>query len=212
MAKLVAGFDPGGTGKFGWCIAEMGSLPLQIRSTGVASFARDAAEAIQANIAQDDTLVGAGIDAPLFWSASGDRAVDQIVRHAVGAAGGQTSTVMHVNSMQGSCLIQGVVVGLCLREAAEGVPLTESHPKAMLWLTETASPGNPPAQIDITALGQFFILPDNKNRSDHERDAALGALSAWAMIRQPKGWQDLYPREREPFSALGPPLAYWMPM
>jgi hypothetical protein len=88
--------------------------------------------------------------------------------------------------------------------------LTESHPKAALWLLRLAVPGNPVASVDLAQLQSFFsgLVQD---ASDHERDAALGALSAFAMTTGLEGWRDLFPLEINPFTPIAEPLGYWLP-
>jgi hypothetical protein len=132
------------------------------------------------------------------------------VRDAVRHKGGRTSTVQHVNSLRGACLVQGVLAGMLLRQRLAAVPITEAHPKAWLWTSGTAKPGHPPGAISLSNLPQFQV--NGTGHPDHARDAAIATLAAWAMIHQPTGWCDLYLQEANPLSPLAAPLGYWMPM
>ena len=79
-----------------------------------------------------------------------------------------------------------------LRERLPGLPITESHPKALLYLQPEARPIN--------------------SNSDHERDAILGAVAAWAMWSKQPLWRDLYADNHEPRWLVLAPLYYFMPI
>jgi len=211
--NILLGFDPGGAGAFGWCVAEHSAqLPIRIRRTGIANDAQGAVDAALSFVVNGaDTVLAAAIDAPLFWVASGDRRADQLVRDRVRQSGGQSSSVQHVNSLQGACLIQGILAGLLLRTIHPELRLTESHPKAFLWIAGIANDGLPAVMVTLQHLAQL-IESDEAGSCDHERDAAIATLSAWAMVVGLAGaWTDLYPLEEHPYSPLAQPLAYWMP-
>jgi Protein of unknown function (DUF429) len=208
---LFLGFDPGGAGAFGWCVTENRSnLPLPVRASGVADNAEAAVGDALFHVRADEAVEGVGIDAPLFWVACDDRRVDQLVRAAVRRRGGRTSTVQHVNSLRGACLVQGVLAGMLLRRRFAGVPISEAHPKAYLWVSGTAQPGQPPSTIGLSNLSEFQI--SGIGHADHVRDAAIATLSGWALVHRPPGWSDLYLQEINPQSPLAAPLGYWMPM
>ncbi len=192
--KILLGLDPGGAGNFGWCITQytkvMPVIPLACGLTDNASLAiRYALDAIP----EGSTLVSAGIDAPLFWSKSGPRNADLTVRHAIKQAGAPhaSGSVQDINSLRGACLIQGMLAALELRERFPDLPITESHPKALRWLL--------PALLDIEA------------RSEHERDALLATVSAWAVFNQPTDWEDLFAHEENAFTPISMPVLYMMP-
>lgn len=110
--KLILGFDPGGDKKFGWCIATDFESHLKILKSGTDNNAFNAVSAVITSIKTIETkieVLAAGIDSPLFWIANGDREVDKFVRKAIAKKGGNTSTVMSVNSLKGACLIQGII-------------------------------------------------------------------------------------------------------
>jgi hypothetical protein len=209
----LLGFDPGGAGSYGWCVLkDQATLPLSVHCMDVANNAQQAVEAaLKAAESTHGRVAAAGIDAPLLWVPAGDRNVDQIVRTRICDLGAPSGTVQHVNSLRGACLVQGVLAALLLRRSLPEIQISESHPKALLWLIGTATPENPPSGIPLSQLHSHFdSVPDNP--SDHERDAALGALSAWAMVHRPAGWRDLYAQEDQAISPIANNLAYWLPV
>jgi hypothetical protein len=210
---LLLGFDPGGKKSFGWCVAENALvLPLQIRATGVVDNARDAILKAFACIKYGEQVFAAAIDAPMFWVPCGDRKVDRIVRNQVCGLKCPGGTVQAVNSLRGACLVQGMLTGILLREKFPALPITESHPKATLWLLRLADQKRNPASI-LHALSRL-VVSASVGKTDHERDAAVAVLSAWAMTNQAHGWKDLYleeQKEQKPYSPIESPLAYWMP-
>jgi hypothetical protein len=113
------------------------------------------------------------------------------------SAGGQSGTVSHVNSLRGACLVQGVLIARLSRERWPEVPITESHPKALLRLSAQAR--------------EFAAGSDLQSIGEHGRDAALGAYAAHAMVAQSEGWHNLVTQERAPFFPGGSNVAYWFP-
>ncbi len=61
------------------------------------------------------------------------------------------------------------------------------------------------------SLTRYFDVGPHQMATDHERDAALGALGAWAMIHRTGGWSELRVRDPDAVSPLAEPLGYWMP-
>ncbi len=211
--SVLLGFDPGGEDGFGWCLADhTPALPLRVRATGVVDNAQEALRAVGAHVLPGEQILGAGIDAPLFWVSSGDRMADRILRGELRELGVPSpgGTVQAVNSLRGACLVQGIMTGVLLRDRYPSLPITESHPKALLWLLRLANQRQHPAGILLSAMPQFRV-PDVKGATDHERDAAVATLSAWAMLSRPVGWRDLHGQEQHPYSPLALPLGYWMP-
>lgn len=97
-----------------------------------------------------------------------------------------------------------------LRREVPEIRITESHPKALLWLLNVATIKRPVVEICIGQLGDF-IESKSLSLSDHERDAALGAVAAWAMINRRSGWRDLCREEEYAFTPVSP-VEYWMPI
>ena len=193
MTYLI-GLDPGGAGNFGWCVVENTTqLPTLAIQSGLANDAGSAISAVVASIPMNGEVDAVGIEAPLFWSMSGARNADIIVRAAIREAGAPhpAGTVQDVNSLRGACLVQGMLAAIALRDLYEDVPITEAHPKALRWLF--------PQAATISA------------RSEHERDAILAAIAAWALIKQLGGWSDLLLEEQCQYTPVKPPLHYYMP-
>ena len=125
----------------------------------------------------DTSVLAAGIDAPLLWSSTNGRSVDDAVRQALRNSGFKPSklggTVQHFNSLRGSCTVQGVMLAKFLREVWD-VEITEAHPKAVEHLLRHS--GQPSMVKMIDHLTHGLIT--------HERDAVLSAITAWAMYRR----------------------------
>jgi len=217
--STYVGFDPGGLDRFGWAVVKGDSFPLDLVGHGIADHAQGAFTA-----ATDCTASGkinaVGIDAPLFWIRDGDRHADLTVRAAIRQQGCPTAsgTVQHVNSLRGACLIQGILVAMiCQQEIAKEIPITESHPKALLWLLgkgTAARRQDNEALTDLNELSDLIKVEGSGVQafSQHERDAVLGAVAAFAMDSRLMGWQDLYSLETNTITPLDPPPAYWMPL
>ena len=135
---LILGFDPGGEGKatspgtFGWCICSTRNGTLQPPlETGLAKNAWDAlrqvTEALQRHYpTRQPPVLAAGIDAPLFWNPQGKRTVDSYLKQVLKSSS-MANSVMHINSLPGACLAQGLLLGRHLREIWD-FPITEAHP------------------------------------------------------------------------------------
>jgi len=211
---VILGFDPGGKNQFGWCVAEgTNSGRLRLRASDIASHAAEAVTAALRSSGDFGKVEAAGIDSPLFWVADGDRRADMTVRSAMKRVGAinVSGTVQHVNSLRGACLSQGIVAAHLLRRELPEIRITESHPKALLWLLHVASRiKRPVTEVGIGHL-RDFVECEWSRLSDHERDAALGAVAASAMINRRSGWRDLYLEENNPFTPVSP-VEYWMPV
>lgn len=208
---LILGLDPGGENRFGWCISEDTEyLPLSILHCGVASHAQGAIDAAL-RLGGADRIAGTGIDSPLFWTPDGDRKVDKLLRQNIRRRGGPTTTVMSVNSLQGACLVQGVLAGQLIRKRFSDARITEAHPKALLWLLGLANAATPVNDVYSSALSRFIVF-GNSRISEHERDAALGAVTAWAMLHASKGWRDISKDESSAMHPWDTPVSYWMPV
>jgi hypothetical protein len=208
---VTLGFDPGGAGQFGWAVLECPSnVTPRLRACGSALHADDAVHAGCAKLRVDDRLVAAGIDSPMYWTPSGDRAAERIVRDAMRARGARNvgGTVQHPNSLRGACVVQGPTTALLLRHRFPGVPITEAHPKALLWLLGIATSTRQPGQL---APQDFEALFRCSYSCEHERDAILAAWTAYAMVTQRFGWINLVERERDPLF-IGGKVGYWLPL
>jgi len=209
----IAGFDPGGVASFGWCLTEAESgQRIQIREAGVTNHASLAVRCVLDALPAGARLAAAGIDSPLYWSLGGNRSSDLAVRALIRQLGAPNpgGTVQSPNSLRGACLVQGALAAHLLRCAVPEVRITESHPKALLWLLALASRKRAEASICIADLCDH-ISGGSASDSDHERDAALGALASLAMVEGWDGWRDLAADEDDPFFPVGP-VEYWMPL
>lgn len=211
---IILGFDPGGIGRFGWCVAEgTPAGELWLCEAGVADHAAGAVSAALNHAGDPRWIRAAGIDSPLFWVADGDRRAERSIRAAMTRLGAKNvgGTVQQVNSLRGACLVQGIMATRLLRQALPTVGVTESHPKALLWLLKIANEDRRVAEVTITHLSEFVKVPESLQLSDHQRDAALGAVGAWAMVTRPAGWRDLFQDEEGAFVPVAP-VEYWMPI
>jgi len=213
---IYLGFDPGGDKRFGWAVCSSKAGTLHVRSTGEASSAGEAVEAVKellSHISKPRPVVGAGIDAPLFWAENGGpRDVDETVRCAVKKLGGPSSgnTVQQINSLMGACLVQGVLMANLLHGLYPKIAITETHPKALLYLLGIASKEKPPKSVSLADLAEYVSF-DKGRVSEHERDAILGAVAAFAQTEKRQGWKDLFKKEKSPVTPFTYPVAYWMP-
>ena len=198
---VVLGFDPGGRGKFGWSICEIVGGQLGIIETGVASDALEVIGTVSAALPSNVRVLAAGIDAPMFWSDTGTRRVDRIVKEAVRMHGGRPLVVLAVNGLRGAVLVQGVLLGSHIHQELN-VPITEAHPTALLQLPGAAIPCRLRAELEQLRI----------ERSEHERDAVVAAFAAWSMHRRTPGWRNLYWDEPNPILPLRTPVSYWMPI
>ena len=190
------GLDPGGKNNFGWAVIEVVEADSTI-STLRSGTGSDVIEVMAAITESPCTApLGAGIDAPLYWSRSKvERKADCNIRKAVIKAGKHGAIVGHVNSLKGACLAQGILAAVAIAERWPTIAITESHPKAL-------------AAVKPIILRQFkrFNFP-----TEHERDAALGAYSALSQWRKDSDWSNLIEHESHPFFPSGSPVSYWFP-
>lgn len=201
MPMIFAGFDPGGENAFGWAVLTLNNCQLKLDSSGTCSYALSALEALS-NALRGRKPKAIGIDAPLHWVASGDREADKIVRGLVREAKGMPSTVNHVNSLRGACIVQGVLIAHLtqLRWEKEKTLVTEAHPKALLQVSSSAR--------------KWANRLKLQNKPEHERDAALAAYCAhaFAFTKKSRNWRNLVsPNEQELFFPSGKEAAYFFP-
>ena len=124
-AAYWVGADPGGIENFGIAILTGDKQPQTLS----ANCADEAVAFVRDHL--DRAPAGVGVDAPLWWSSgrSGDRHADQWLRKRYGLSGGE---VQAGNSLRGAALTQGAMFVQRMRENYPVVPVTESHPKALL--------------------------------------------------------------------------------
>ena len=187
--------------------------PVRVRTTGAERHAEAAVTAALNHVRPKDQVVAAAIDSPLYWTATGERVADVKIRNDIcqlGAGSSAGGTVQHPNCLQGACVVQGPIAALLLRREFPNLPLTESHPKALLWALEIASVRLKPKAITTSHLGRF--VHGSIGSSEDERDAVLGALAAWHMVKRSPGWSDLVALENDPLFFTSDSVSYWFPI
>ena len=228
---FILGFDPGGAGRFGWSICETvdGEL-LPPTKTGLAKDAWHAINQVKKALPDNPAVLAAGIDAPLFWSKTGNRTVDVKLRQALkdteypgSKLGG---TVQTVNSLQGACIAQGLSLARYLSDTRWYLTMTESHPRALCHLLNymgqqdtlkrlTAGLADYEQYATRCLCGCGEAKKPKETLADHKRDAVLAGISAWAAICQPAPtWQNLYDEVNEPHRIMPFDIciSYWMPI
>jgi predicted nuclease with RNAse H fold len=118
------GADPGGIDNFGVAALHAdGSFDTWGRSS-----VDEAVELI-------DAPEAIGIDCPMWWTSAVGRGrhVDAWLRQTHGLHPG---TVQSVNSLRGAVVVQGIMLAMRLRERHPNLPITETHPKALLVALE----------------------------------------------------------------------------
>lgn len=209
--EIYLGFDPGGEKNFGWAVCSPKANALQVLTTGKADHADEAIFKTLSTIPSNGMVVGAGIDAPLFWAERGNRYVDELIRNAIKKLGARSpgGTVQQINSLRGACLVQGVLVMYLLHRRFPEITITESHPKALLYLLGIASRQISHSNVSLGDLSEY--VESDKSCSEHERDAILGAFTAFAQREKRQGWRNLFEEEKQPVTPFDYPVGYWMP-
>jgi hypothetical protein len=199
------GADPGGDNKFGVPILrEDCSFDTDLRSS--AEEAMDWLKEKTDWLKQEPSA--AGIDAPLWWSAGqrGWRKADCKLKNQYPKA---AKVVLALNSLMGACLVQGVMLAIHLRERFRSLPITEAHPKALLWALDLNDDTN-----NWPKLAERFGLKGDPPVTEHQRDALLAAVAAREgfLKRWPNDLAtDRFPEEQDPAKIPHAPIVYWWP-
>jgi predicted nuclease with RNAse H fold len=207
------GFDPGGVGTFGWAVAESKATRTpRIIAIGKAPNAKIAVDTAISFVDASSHLAAVGIDAPLFWSSTGVRRADATVRREMHRLGclSPGGTVQQLNSLRGACLVQGVTAAVLIRARAPDVLVTETHPKALLWLLGLASSERAARDVRLPELAPY-ITTDVPEVSEHERDAVISCIAAAAFHKRTPGWTDLAEGEPERVDVVPGTVGYWIP-
>ena len=210
--ELYLGFDPGGIGQFGWAICSPEGELLRILHTGNADDAAGALQAVKSRLPFQASIISAGIDAPLFWVANGKRNADVLVRQAITELGADHpgGTVQQLNSLRGACLVQGILIAKLVMDEFPSIGITETHPKALLFLLGLANHEKQANTISIEDLSAY-VYKDSREYTEHERDSVLGAVASWVSSRQSNQWRDIAKDEQGIMVPFDYKPAYWMP-
>ena len=206
--NIFLGFDPGGAGtgkgNFGWSICREVDGKLERVTTGLAKEAWDALNQVKDELTRQGStrVLAAGIDAPLFWTKTGKREVDAFIEQKSGIK------PIPINSLYGAAAVQGPLLAKHLSDTWDSLLITESYPKALeCQLAYTRK-----HQAEYQMVQCLTAGLNAETGQNHQRDATLGAISAWAAIRQPANWQNLYLLEPGPINPFDISVSYWMPI
>ena len=197
MSGFWIGADPGGKDKFGLALlGDAGEV-----SCWTVSSVQQAVETLKNAMRQSEPL-GLGIDAPMWWSArkGGGRKADDFLRQKCSVPSG---TVQSANSLRGAALVGGALLASAMRQEYPNIPITETHPKALLIAMKCGG---------REFLRKYGISPNWNN--EHERDAAIGAVSAregfegrWTIDLSKRRYES----EQDPQIYWLAPVAYFWP-
>lgn len=209
--EIYLGFDPGGKKCFGWAVCSPEAHILRVLNFGKANDAMSAICEALSTISNEETIIGVGIDAPLFWAENGKRDVDKMIRNAIQKLGAPfpAGTVQEINSLRGSCLVQGILTAHFLHQRFPDIAITEAHPKALLYLMGIASQKRNHADVILSDLSKYIDC--NHNCGEDERDAILGAITAFAQREKREDWRNLFENEKHPILPFDYTVGYWMP-
>ena len=220
--NLYLGFDPGGKTKkeFGWAVCEANEQILTVRHKGRVENIQQALNAVKEALSKitntEQNIIGAGIDAPLVWGEMGVRAADQLIREEIHYwAKSPGGTTQEINSLRGACLAQGILLARLLHKNYPGILITESHPKALLYLFRKISNNKKPkSALNRDEIPEKYVRCEEEILDEHERDAILGAFTAFARTEKLPGWGNILSLEEK--SILVTPFdyqaEYWMPL
>ena len=158
----------------------------RLRAAGSACHAENAVAAACAKLETGDRVIAAGIDSPMYWTPSGLREAEAIVRDAMRSRGAPNvgGTVQHPNSLRGAVVVQGPTTAILLRQRFPGMPITEAHPKALVWLVRIATISRQPRDLvpaSTPAVIQLLIFIRTRARC-----CACSVVGAFDGISQ--GW------------------------
>ena len=199
LNEFWVGADPGGKGNFG--------LAFLDRDGGLSCKTVSSVDEAVKQIACKGEPLGLGIDAPMWWSSDkfGRRKADKRIRDKLIRDKHKFpyGRVQWINSLRGAALVGGMMLALLVRKKFQSVPITESHPKALLRALK----------IDWPRFAQQFNISQTW-KNEHERDAAIGAVCAREGFEEQ--WKtdlalDRYPLEQDPCCYCLAPMHYFWP-
>ena len=164
------------------------------------------------SLSDNPNVLAAGIDAPLFWSKTGNRKIDDVLDRAMRDTGFQRPKnggriVQAVNSLRGGCVVQGPLLARLLSETDWDPTITECHPKVLQWLLPLLGESDTARMVRRLTAGLV----------EHELDATICAVSSWAARHEIRTkWQNLYEEQVRlegcPIKIFDAPVSYWMPI
>ena len=163
------GFDPGGIGeggRFGWSVCQADKYGLRCLKTGLAIDARDALCQVDNEMAGNQEVLAAGIDAPMFWGFRGYRVIDRKIQQVLKDNCKPSETVIHVNSLRGACSVQGVLLGKYLHETYPDLQITETHPTALRYLLKVCGKSGELEKIIEQVIEKFRTNEDAALKSE----------------------------------------------
>jgi predicted nuclease with RNAse H fold len=170
------GADPGGMRNNEPCF---GVAWLRIDGTFETDTTDCAYEAMKWMMRRLEPPGAVGIDCPLWWSSckSAARQIDVVLRRKYRHRIGQS--VQSINSLRGAVLVQGVMLASLVRQQFPNMPITETHPKALLKAKHLEAQGRSHIASDF---GFYGAEPKSDDRVDALVSAAVarnGSTNLW---------------------------------
>ncbi|MQG75905.1 MAG: DUF429 domain-containing protein [SAR202 cluster bacterium] len=174
---IFIGYDPGGNGKHGVALLEVGSTDERKLKVYTGKYGFEVVDWIRDNCSM--TPMAIGIDTLLTWdlSTSGWRQADLALRERYPVV---RSSVASPNSLYGSMSIQGAALALAIRALWPSIVITETHPKVLYHALSNHKHDWRNAATEMTGwlFQEFGILPMDIE-DDHQWDAAISAVAAY---------------------------------
>jgi len=174
---VIAGYDPGGDGNHGLALLTL----RKGKPTKLVAETVQTAEDVLAQLADQDPLIGIGVDTLTCWSTGpgGWRPADRWLRDRYTDV---RSSVVSPNSLFGSMGLNGMAVLIAVQQSRPSLVISETHPK-VLWRHLAGEKydyeGN--RVLMDTRLARWLGIPVGTT-NDHEWDAAVSALALfWGM-------------------------------
>ena len=101
-------------------------------------------------------------------------------------------------------------MALLLRRKFPDIQITEAHPKALLWMLGLANSQRGAEEVSVADLKGLVTC--DASACEHERDAVLGAVAAFAMSDRLPPWRDLVADEQGKAILVAGEVAYWFPL
>jgi hypothetical protein len=173
LTGKIVGYDPGGNGKHGVAalIVDNGR-PVKLSFTTVRN-----AQAALDWFTIGEIPIAAGIDTltVLSMGDSGWRPADLWLR---GKYPQVQNSVVNPNYLQGAMSLNGLAVMVSLRDMAEGILISETHPKVLYYRLSGIQYNYQINQVAMNEHLSQWIGLTTITASDHEWDAAVSCFAA----------------------------------